>query len=55
MKARDIPRDAFPIALESEGPDAPPVVWGGHMSIVIVPPKEDDGARHGEAAQGVRD
>lgn len=50
MKARDIPRDAFPIVLEGDGPDDSPIVWGGHISIVIVQGKEDDGARDEEAA-----
>jgi hypothetical protein len=52
MKARDIPPDAFPIVLESEGPDDPPVVWGGHISIVLVRRKEADGAGREHAAQG---
>lgn len=50
MKARDIPRDAFPIVIEGDGPVAPPIVWGGHISIVLVRRKEDDGARDEEAA-----
>ncbi len=52
MKARDIPRDAFPIILEGDGPDDLPVVWGGHISIVIVPREEEDGAGREHAAQG---
>jgi len=50
MKARDIPPDAFPIVIEGDGPDDPPIVWGGHISIVIAKRKEDHGARDEEAA-----
>lgn len=52
MKARDIPRDAFPIVIEGDGPDDPPIVWGGHISIVLVRRKEADGARREQTAQG---
>jgi len=50
MKARDIPRDAFPIVLDGDGPDDPPIVWGGHISIRLVRRKEADGARDEKAA-----
>ncbi len=54
MKARDIPKDAFPIVLESDDPNEPPLIWGGHISIAIVRKKnkEENRARDEEAAQG---
>ena len=54
MKARDIPKDAFPIGLESDDPNEPPLIWGGHVSIVIVRKKKEEGngARTEKAAQG---
>jgi len=50
MKARDIPKDAFPIVFEGDSPDDPPIVWSDHISIAIVRRKEADGARDEEAA-----
>ncbi len=50
MKARDIPPDAFPIVIEGDGPDDPPIVRGGHISIRLVRRKEADGVRDEKAA-----
>jgi hypothetical protein len=54
MKARDIPKDAFPIVLESDDPNVPSLIWGGHVTIVFERKKkeEENGARTEEAAQG---
>jgi hypothetical protein len=51
MKARDIPKDAFPI--ESDDPSVP-LIWCGHVSIVFERKKkeEEHGAGTEEAAQG---
>ena len=52
MKAGDIPKDAFPIVIKSNNPDEPPIVWAGHISIVLGRRKEADGAGREYAAQG---
>ncbi len=61
MKARDIPKDAFPIVLESDDPAEPPLIWGGHVSIAIVTSKFPSvhfvsvGAREVAAKRGIRE
>lgn len=40
----------FPQVIESDDANEPPLIWCGHISIVIVPRKEADGARREEAA-----